>query len=712
MPRYTYNGVTVTATERRSSDRDDKKYMRTVTWNGKDYIVHYGDPNLPMRRDNDEARQNFLSRHQCDTKKDPTKPGFWACLDWARPEEGKAMDTVKSTAVTIKSVTDDTVTVAGYGVLFGGIDLHGETFTKSTDFMLDLVPNKLVLYDHGMNEGIKSHIIGKIAPDHITEDEDGLWIEAELSRHAAYMDYVVQLAEDGKLGWSSGSVGHLTAREGKTIKRWPIVEFSLTPTPAEPRTLGVEVLKSLAEAAPALKELSTVGTGTGDALPAPDDSAVDIKESGHDEGETDTPEEAKATASAPVPDAKDDSTVDVNAVSDKEDVTMSEETKATKPEAVADWDAINEKLSALVEIVTGNSKRFEDLGERVAKIEDQPEPGVEMQTPTKAPKTIKSLGDNAKNAWHAFYSKGDVGGVKHLQVDEGQYSIKASNDTTMNITTDADGGYAVPTGHYEGIITKMDEVALYQRLGVMQIPGVGTTVNVPVDNEADGEFVSTAESTAFDRDAPAISQVQMTLVKYTKKIDFTVELLQDENSRLMEYVNRRVGFGLAKTHNNLLVTEILANGTAGLTLDGTSAITAAEVPELAYKLKGEYADGAAWLMDRATEGHIMGKTGNNFQFVPTPYGDPSGSQATGAARMLFGRPVFNTAKMPDIGGGNKSLVFGNFEYVGMRLEPELTVLRDPYSRAGYGEVIFHYYFRTVYKVMIAEAIQYATHPTA
>ena len=44
---------------------------------------------------------------------------------------------------SIKSITADTVTIAGYGVVFGGSDLDGETFTKDTDYMLDLVPNKL-----------------------------------------------------------------------------------------------------------------------------------------------------------------------------------------------------------------------------------------------------------------------------------------------------------------------------------------------------------------------------------------------------------------------------------------------------------------------------------------------------------------------------------------------------------------------------------------
>lgn len=88
--RYTYNGVSVQATRRRSSTRDDKKYMRTVMIDGKERLVHYGDPDMPMQRDNKERRANFLSRHSCSEKKDPSKPGFWACYDWKNTAEESA----------------------------------------------------------------------------------------------------------------------------------------------------------------------------------------------------------------------------------------------------------------------------------------------------------------------------------------------------------------------------------------------------------------------------------------------------------------------------------------------------------------------------------------------------------------------------------------------------------------------------------------------
>lgn len=154
--------------------------------------------------------------------------------------------------VKILKQDDQSITIGGYGVVFGGVDLEGETFTKDTDFMPNLVPEKLILYDHGLQDEVK-HVLGRTVKELL--DDTGVWVEAQLSRHEAYMDEILQLIDEKVLGWSSGSVNHLTQRDGKHIKRWPIVEYSLTPTPAEPRTLGVERIKMLAQSNPNLEAL-------------------------------------------------------------------------------------------------------------------------------------------------------------------------------------------------------------------------------------------------------------------------------------------------------------------------------------------------------------------------------------------------------------------------------------------------------------------------
>ena len=73
---------------------------------------------------------------------------------------------------------------------------------------------------------------------------------------------------------------------------------------------------------------------------------------------------------------------------------------------------------------------------------------------------------------------------------------------------------------------------------------------------------------------------------------------------------------------------------------------------------------------------------------------------------LLGFPVFYSAKSGATAASAKSVYFGNWNYVGYREGPGISVIRDPYSRAAYGEVILHYMFRADYGVLVAEAIGY------
>lgn len=331
-----------------------------------------------------------------------------------------------------------------------------------------------------------------------------------------------------------------------------------------------------------------------------------------------------------------------------------------------------------------------------------------------APTIVKKLGDNETNALGAWFKRGDFGGVAHLR--DGDNSIylagekRASNDTTMNITTAADGGDAVPTGHFNQIIARRDEMMITNKLGVRRIPGVGTTVNVPIDNEADGEFVSTSESGNYDRDAPAISKVAFTLVKYTKKIDLTVELLEDEESRLLPFVEDFVGRGMAKTHNSLLLTEVAANGTSLKTFASATVIAVDELEPIVYnEAIGPYLDdsgSAAWVMQRAVYGEIVLLDDANMR----RYAD--NQMGTVGGPILLGAPVTFSAYSGATAASAKSVYFGNWNYVGLYEAPGFSLIRDPYTRGGQGEVLFYYMFRCDYGVLIAEAIGYGSHPSA
>jgi HK97 family phage major capsid protein len=309
-------------------------------------------------------------------------------------------------------------------------------------------------------------------------------------------------------------------------------------------------------------------------------------------------------------------------------------------------------------------------------------------------------GDTEERAFCHFVRTGDGGGLREL---------RASNDTTMNITTDVDGQYLVPTGHYNQVIARRDDGDLTVQLGLRNIPGKGTTVNVPIDNEADGEFVVTTESNAFDRDAPATTYKAMTLAMYTKKVDLTYQLLEDEDAKLMAFLADFVGRGMAKTRNQLLLTEVAANGTALKTFASATVIAVDELEAIIYGNDlGAYLDdtqSCAWLMQRAVHGEIiLLDDANTRRYANNQMGGPGPS--------LLGFPVKYTAKSGATAASTKSVYFGNWNFVGYREGPGFTMMRDPYTRSSSGEVILNYFFRVVYGVLVAEAIGYGVHPSA
>jgi hypothetical protein len=147
---------------------------------------------------------------------------------------------------TLKTLNAAEGRVGGYLVIWGSgqqRDLQGEYFTPETDLGLDWYEQRPVLYHHGLDGDLQAAVIGVI--DTLKADTTGLWAEAQLDLRKRYVRTVQKLVDRGILGWSSGSLPHLVevADDGR-IKRWPIVEGSLTPAPAEPRRTDVRTLKS------------------------------------------------------------------------------------------------------------------------------------------------------------------------------------------------------------------------------------------------------------------------------------------------------------------------------------------------------------------------------------------------------------------------------------------------------------------------------------
>lgn len=142
--------------------------------------------------------------------------------------------------------------VGGYLVRFSTAsdpDLARDFFTGETDFDLQPDTKTAIYFDHGLDAVIKKRVLGRAS---MKVDEVGVWVEGVLEMRDDYERSIYELAEKGKLGWSSGTAPHLVERKkvggANQIVRWPLgLDASLTPTPCEFRNAAVSLKRYTAE---------------------------------------------------------------------------------------------------------------------------------------------------------------------------------------------------------------------------------------------------------------------------------------------------------------------------------------------------------------------------------------------------------------------------------------------------------------------------------
>lgn len=400
--------------------------------------------------------------------------------------------------------------------------------------------------------------------------------------------------------------------------------------------------------------------------------------------------------------------------------TVLDQARAIVDAAEADDRDLTEEEQAAYD---GHLVEADQLENRINRLESLPQTSPPPAPGRRAPAHLRQpLGDSEVRAMAAWARTGDRGAVRDLlsQDERGNEGVeirvptalemRAVNNTIMNITTAADGQVLVPTGFAGQIAARRTEVRLSERLGVRLVPGVGTTVNFPYENGDAQDFNATNEqddnhAQVYTRDAPVFANKAFTLAKKTKKLELTEELLDDEDANLMSFIADHIGRAIGVTHNALLLTEVGAYGTALKTFASATAIADKEPEELVYHdTLGYYLDDGgniAWVLRPTTFGAIKSISGD-----ARIYGDAGASPR----RTLLEYTAHYSNKAAAIAASAKTLYFGNWWYVGMREDPSLRLIRDPYSVDGM--VVMKYSFRTCYGVLIPGAIGYGVHPSA
>jgi len=160
-------------------------------------------------------------------------------------EGGKSMGDYRITlGPAVKAMGDGRI--SGYLVTWGSEatkDAEGEWFTPETDFDTDFPARASVYYHHGMDPAIGRQ---RLTHGAMEADDFGIRIDAQLNVRDPKQAAIYRKVEKGELGWSSGSLSHITLppREnpGGAIRQWPLGhDASLTWIPSDRRNVAVAV---------------------------------------------------------------------------------------------------------------------------------------------------------------------------------------------------------------------------------------------------------------------------------------------------------------------------------------------------------------------------------------------------------------------------------------------------------------------------------------
>lgn len=633
--------------------------------------------------------------------------------------------------------------VSGYLVRFGSptdTDTEGQYFTPKTDFGKAVKSD--LYYRHGLDSQVGKVILGEGS---LKMDDVGIWIEGQLDTREKYTQWILQLERMGRqkgmksvLGWSSGTLPNLAdfARVGDSyeITRWPLgLDASLTPAPVEPRNDAF--VKGRIVSVKSFLDLSDLNLKSYPWL-APHDGAP------RQNTLTMLTEEQKARLATLK--AMKSRTTEEEAEY-RAFLTLAGEgapDQSGGDGAVTDPAALK-AISTSLKLLEGLPKTLADLKADVDGLKavkhplDTSDDSDGDPDPIDAkPGSIKEayailgypLGDTHEKAFGVYLRSGDEGAVKgtwrdsmgpdrQIRVNSNGIAVKASNAVDMQVGTNAEGGYLVPEGFYQGIIYRRDESSIARRAGAQTFRGSMDTFKVPADAEADGEWVITAEESDSDKDTPAIGQPTITAYEFTKESPVSNKLLNDSVVNVEEILMRHAGRGLAKTENNYFLVGDGTGEPLGAVPGGTlvtdhfaanNTISAAEIRAAKFLLPEYYEDGnppGSWVMRRATEGVLRGlASANQFLFDSNPQGDYKG-------RTFQGNPIFNSDKMAAIGTDAYSVSYGNWEFYGIYEVVGMTVLRDPYSLARKRQTSFHFATRFGGTVLQAVAFRSFQHTT-
>jgi HK97 family phage major capsid protein len=283
-------------------------------------------------------------------------------------------------------------------------------------------------------------------------------------------------------------------------------------------------------------------------------------------------------------------------------------------------------------------------------------------------------------------------------------------------TTDANGGYLVPTEFYNEVIRKMEPLTVVRRSGARVITMSRDKMDIPVvDSKGAGAWRGTAQGQQYTQSEPTFSNITLEPKKYDRLVLASYEMLEDSAVNVAELLAELIAEDFALAEDDAFIAGDGTNAPEGIdtnanvaikNLATAGAVTAQDIVGLVYSLPRQYRNGAVWYIHDSVIAKLRLLQDGAGQYIWT-----DGNFTNGEPPRLLGYPVFPTnahelTDWDDAGAGTGSgsrIIFGNprYYYIGDRQGFRLRRSTERYFETG--QVAFAADRRVDGKVALPEA---------
>lgn len=270
--------------------------------------------------------------------------------------------------------------------------------------------------------------------------------------------------------------------------------------------------------------------------------------------------------------------------------------------------------------------------------------------------------------------------VHYISTGEVRGVLAKARERREVVDTDS-AGVLIPLHVEAEVVTDIGDMVVMRQLGTaIDIPG---NINLPV---IDGisKFAPVPENAEYPEVEIEFGGPMLRPLKIggTALISFEITRLAPHNAEAM--VSSAMAEGRAENEDELFIVGTGVGQPTGVVTAAEALVTAAadaavaqDFIDLFYRVPQRYRANGSWLMHPLTAAMLRGleDSAGNPLWYPGLAGQPE---------TLLGRPVYTSEYMPQIGTGNKSVLFGDFsEYrIGDREGMWIQVLREAYARRG------------------------------